>query len=52
MTLVQLIQQNPDQYRLDGAETLRFEADMADETRRFAAVESLLETLNRKAAAA
>ncbi|MBZ9568035.1 transcription-repair coupling factor [Modicisalibacter tunisiensis] len=52
MTLVQLIQQNPDQYRLDGAETLRFEADMADETRRFAAVEALLETLNRKAAAA
>ncbi|WP_129140116.1 transcription-repair coupling factor [Modicisalibacter coralii] len=52
MTLVQLIQQQPDRYRLEGAEILRFEADMSDETARFTAVESLIETLNRKAEAA
>ncbi|QFU01338.1 Transcription-repair-coupling factor [Halomonas sp. THAF5a] len=52
LVLVQLIQQAPDHYRLDGADTLRFEADMAQEEARFAAVERLLETLNRKAEAA
>ncbi len=52
LVLVQLIQQAPDRYRLDGADTLRFEADMEQEEARFAAVEQLLETLNRKAEAA
>nr|WP_297459180.1 transcription-repair coupling factor [uncultured Halomonas sp.] len=52
MTLVSLIQRNPGHYRLDGADTLRFEADMANEEARFTSVEQLLETLNRKAQAA
>jgi len=52
LVLVQLIQQAPDRYRLDGADTLRFEASMAQEDARFEAVERLLETLNRKAEAA
>ncbi|MHB0776957.1 transcription-repair coupling factor [Halomonas sp. WWR20] len=52
MTLVTLIQQNPARYKLEGADTLRFEADMDNEEARFATVEQLLETLNRKAEAA
>ncbi|GAA5169734.1 transcription-repair coupling factor [Modicisalibacter zincidurans] len=52
MTLVQLIQQDPQHYRLDGADTLRFNAEMADPEQRFATLETLLENLNRKAEAA
>ena len=52
MTLVTLIQKDPVHYRLDGADTLRFEADMANEEARFQAVEGLLERLNRKTEAA
>ncbi|MBB3189379.1 transcription-repair coupling factor [Halomonas cerina] len=52
LTLVELIQRSPDRYRLEGADTLRFEADMDDEEARFQAVETLLDVLNRKAEAA
>ncbi|APE31960.1 transcription-repair coupling factor [Halomonas aestuarii] len=52
LVLVELIQQAPGRYRLDGADTLRFEADMEKEEARFQAVERLLDTLNRKAEAA
>lgn len=52
LTLVTLIQTSPERYRLDGADTLRFQAAMEQEEARFQAVEQLLETLNRKAQAA
>lgn len=52
MTLVQMIQQNPAHYRLDGADTLRFEGDMSDEDKRFSLLEELLGQLNRKTEAA
>ncbi|MCP1366467.1 transcription-repair coupling factor, partial [Halomonas sp. BBD48] len=52
MTLVNLIQRDPEHYRLEGAEILRFEADMESEAARFESVETLLDTLNRKAKAA
>ncbi|NWN82601.1 MAG: transcription-repair coupling factor [Halomonas sp.] len=52
MTLVGLIQHEPGRYRLDGADTLRFEAATENEEARFQAVEQLLETLNHKAQAA
>nr|WP_298248857.1 transcription-repair coupling factor [uncultured Halomonas sp.] len=52
MTLVGLIQREPGRYRLDGADTLRFEATTENEEARFQAVEQLLETLNRKTQAA
>ncbi|PXX97481.1 transcription-repair coupling factor [Halomonas sp. LBP4] len=52
LTLVELIQGSPDRYRLDGADTLRFEANMEKAEARFQAVEQLLEALNRKAEAA
>ncbi|MGM0984771.1 MAG: transcription-repair coupling factor [Pseudomonadota bacterium] len=52
LVLVELIQRAPDRYRLDGADTLRFEAPMEKEEARFQAVEELLDTLNRKAEAA
>lgn len=52
MTLVQMIQKDPAHYRLDGADTLRFEGDMSDEERRFSLLEALLEQLNRKTEAA
>ncbi len=52
LVLVELIQRAPDRYRLDGADTLRFEAPMEKEEARFQAVEQLLDTLNRKAEAA
>ncbi|MDI5934131.1 transcription-repair coupling factor [Halomonas kalidii] len=52
LTLVELIQRAPDRYRLDGADTLRFEANMEQEDARFQVVERLLEALNRKAEAA
>ncbi|GED21859.1 transcription-repair coupling factor [Halomonas halmophila] len=52
LALVELIQHQPDTYRLEGADTLRFSADMQDETQRFAFVEELLDLLNRKAEAA
>ncbi|MEQ6917197.1 transcription-repair coupling factor [Halomonas aquatica] len=52
LVLVDLIQQAPERYRLDGADTLRFEAAMEKEEARFQAVERLLDTLNRKTEAA
>ncbi|MCE9665095.1 transcription-repair coupling factor [Halomonas sp. M5N1S17] len=52
LTLVQLIQKSPECYRLDGADTLRFEREMETEEARFHAIEELLEVLNRKADAA
>ncbi|WP_163560092.1 transcription-repair coupling factor [Halomonas sp. NO4] len=52
LTLVELIQRDPQSYRLDGADTLRFEADMEQAEARFQVVEQLLDTLNRKAEAA
>ncbi|NIC04425.1 transcription-repair coupling factor [Billgrantia bachuensis] len=52
LTLVKMIQAEPQRYRLDGADTLRFEAEMEKEEARFQAVEQLLDTLNLKAQAA
>ncbi|APX92859.1 transcription-repair coupling factor [Halomonas sp. 1513] len=52
MTLVTLIQKDPVHYRLDGADTLRFELEMETEETRFSVVEGLLERLNRKTEAA
>ncbi|SDM87685.1 transcription-repair coupling factor [Franzmannia pantelleriensis] len=52
MTLVTLIQKDPVHYRLDGADTLRFELEMETEDTRFSVVEGLLERLNRKTEAA
>ena len=52
LVLVKLIQAQPQRYRLDGADTLRFEGDMETEEARFQAIEALLDTLNRKAEAA
>jgi transcription-repair coupling factor (superfamily II helicase) len=52
LTLVKLIQEAPERYRFDGAETLRFEAEMEDEEARFQAVEQLLDALNQRVEAA
>ena len=52
LTLVQLIQTEPQRYRLDGADTLRFEAQMENAETRFQVVEQLLDVLNRKTQAA
>ncbi|UYG05940.1 transcription-repair coupling factor [Halomonas sp. LR3S48] len=52
LTLVKMIQTEPQRYRLDGADTLRFEAEMEKEENRFQAVEQLLDALNLKAQAA
>ncbi|ART61841.1 transcription-repair coupling factor [Kushneria marisflavi] len=48
MTLVKMMQKAPDQYRLDGADTLRFEKPMETPESRFAAIEALLEHFNQK----
>ncbi|WP_249975363.1 transcription-repair coupling factor [Vreelandella olivaria] len=52
LTLVTLIQQSPQHYRLDGSDTLRFEFSMETVEQRFEKVENLLTTLNQKVAAA
>ncbi|MDL4861991.1 transcription-repair coupling factor [Halomonas elongata] len=52
LILVELIQHDPQTYRLEGADTLRFTANLEDETSRFDFVERLLDSLNRKAEAA
>lgn len=52
MTLVELIQRHPGKYKLDGADTLRFNGEMAKEEDRLRHIDELLETLNRKAKAA
>ncbi|MFW3614390.1 transcription-repair coupling factor [Billgrantia antri] len=52
LTLVKMIQAEPQRYRLDGADTLRFAAEMDSAEARFQAVEQLLDALNRKAQAA
>ncbi|MFC0269363.1 transcription-repair coupling factor [Kushneria aurantia] len=52
ITLVEMIQKAPDRYRLDGADTLRFETPMEDAESRFVELEGLLERFNKKAQAA
>ncbi|OHV13068.1 transcription-repair coupling factor [Kushneria phosphatilytica] len=52
MTLIELIQKEPKRYRLDGSDTLRFEAEMAEPEKRFEAVEALLDRLEQQAQAA
>ncbi|MGQ4880255.1 transcription-repair coupling factor [Billgrantia sp. LNSP4103-1] len=52
LLLVTMIQAEPQRYRLDGADTLRFEVEMENAEARFQAVEQLLDALNRKAQAA
>lgn len=52
LTLVTLIQTSPKHYRLDGADTLRFEFTMENSDQRFEQVEALITTLNQKVAAA
>ncbi|RCV90738.1 transcription-repair coupling factor [Vreelandella rituensis] len=52
LTLVNLIQKAPQHYRLDGADTLRFEIPMETTEARFTAVEQLLDRLNQKVAVA
>ncbi|MDX5378501.1 MAG: transcription-repair coupling factor [Halomonas sp.] len=52
LTLVKMIQAEPQRYRLDGADTLRFTDEMDSAEARFQAVEQLLDALNRKAQAA
>jgi transcription-repair coupling factor (superfamily II helicase) len=52
LTLVTLIQRQPDVYKLEGADTLRFTTEMEDAEARFSFCESLLELLNAKTQAA
>lgn len=52
MTLVELIQRQPGKYKLDGADTLRFNAEMENGEARLQQIDELLEILNRKAKAA
>lgn len=52
MTLVSLIQKSPQHYRLEGADTLRFELPMASVEERFHQLETLLSQLNQKEHAA
>lgn len=52
MTLVGLIQKDPAQYRLEGADILRFELPMQTHDTRFEALERLLGVLNQKRQAA
>lgn len=47
MTLVTLIQRQPQHYRLDGANTLRFMGDMPDAEARFKQVDALLTRLEQ-----
>ena len=51
-SLVKLIQTSPKQYRLEGADTLKFELSMESVDKRFEQIENLLGTLNQKVAAA
>ncbi|MCL7930034.1 transcription-repair coupling factor [Halomonas llamarensis] len=52
MTLVSLIQKSPQHYRLEGADTLRFELPMTSVEERFQQLETLLNQLNQKEHAA
>ena len=52
MALVTLIQREPKRYRLDGAQTLRFNAEMPDAETRFKAIEALLTRLEQSSGAA
>ena len=52
MTLVDLIQRLPQQFRLEGSDTLRFELPMESVDARFKQMEALLDQLNQKVAAA
>lgn len=45
LTLIDLIQKSPAQYRLDGQDRLKFTAEMLDDETRFRVVESLLSEL-------
>ncbi|MGB9428355.1 MAG: transcription-repair coupling factor [Gammaproteobacteria bacterium] len=51
-TVIRLIQQQPQHYKLDGSNRLRFLLDLDDPERRINSVGVLLDTLARKAAAA
>ena len=48
MALIALIQREPERYRLSGADTLRFNANMADAERRFQVIEALLTELEQR----
>ncbi|MGA9855951.1 MAG: transcription-repair coupling factor [Gammaproteobacteria bacterium] len=50
-TVIRMIQQQPQHYKLDGSNRLRFILEMDDQEKRFTAVNALLEQLGRKAAA-
>ncbi|MDE2461754.1 MAG: transcription-repair coupling factor, partial [Gammaproteobacteria bacterium] len=50
-TVIRLIQQQPQHYKLDGSNRLRFLMDLDDQERRINSVQVLLEALARKAAA-
>ncbi|MDR5899648.1 transcription-repair coupling factor [Halomonas vilamensis] len=52
MILVSLIQKSPQHYRLEGADTLRFELPMTKAEERFYQLETLLSQLNQKETAA
>ena len=48
MALIALIQREPERYRLSGADTLRFNANMVDAERRFQVIEALLTELEQR----
>ena len=51
-TVIKMIQQQPQHYKLDGSNRLRFMLEMEDQDKRFSTVNTLLENLGRKAVAA
>lgn len=51
LTLVRLVQDKPDVYRLSGASSLRFSAELSDEEHRFVCVDNLLSDLTQQTAA-
>ena len=52
MTLVNLIQRSPQQFRLEGSDTLRLELPMESIDARFQQLETVMDQLNQKVAAA
>ncbi|HEX4299413.1 MAG TPA: transcription-repair coupling factor [Gammaproteobacteria bacterium] len=50
ITVIRLVQNKPNTFRLDGQDRLRFSMDLEDREERIAAVEELLTQLNRAAA--
>ncbi|HVC37124.1 MAG TPA: TRCF domain-containing protein, partial [Gammaproteobacteria bacterium] len=51
-TVIQMVQQQPQHYKLDGSNRLRFMLELEDREKRFTAVETLLEKLDKHAAVA